>query len=120
MPGTLRCDVLRHAWHDVESPWFRKRDNPGCDCFSLRCERCDKERRDIISLASGDVVSRRYINPPGYVRYPRGERPSMGEFRVLLLSERARAARAALRKEVVAARKSRTRRESIMDVRHAG
>lgn len=107
MPGVLKCDVLRHAWHDVDSPWFVKRDWPRCDCLSMRCERCDRERRDVISLNTGDVVSRRYIAPPGYVKYARDERPTMAEFRLLLLTERAKQARKEMRKEVLAARKAR-------------
>jgi hypothetical protein len=27
MPRVLKCDVLRHAWDDVESLWFVKKDS---------------------------------------------------------------------------------------------
>jgi hypothetical protein len=34
--------------------------------MTVRCERCNMERRDSISRATGDVMSRRYTYPTGY------------------------------------------------------
>lgn len=115
MPRVLKCDVLRHAWDDVESPWFVKKDWPRCDCFTFRCQRCDRERRDVFDKATGDLVSRRYVAPAGYERYGRNETPTMGEFRLMLLSQRVQAARSGLRRQVLAERK--TRRSATVGIR---
>jgi hypothetical protein len=56
---------------------------------------------------TGDLVSRRYVAPPGYEKYGRDEIPTMAEFRLMLLSQRVQETRATLRRQVLAERKAR-------------
>lgn len=84
----LRCNTVNHAWDDQPSDW-----NPAYGTPMLwRCIRCSAERRDVVN-AFGQVVSRRYVYPPGY-SYSKGERPSRSDFRMMLLAERMKENRA--------------------------
>lgn len=80
--GFVRCGTLGHSWHDYDSNWTTNMGIP----LTLRCERCGTERRDTIG-AYGQLVNRHYAYPEFY-KYPRGERPTRSEFRMLLLRQR--------------------------------
>jgi hypothetical protein len=60
------CRLLGHAWHEVPSDW-----NPpaGVEPMTVRCERCDMERRDQIDAINGTIVpnGRKYTRPNGYL-----------------------------------------------------
>ena len=57
------CRLLGHLWHIVPSDWTPRYGDP----MTTRCERCDIERRDEINRNTGDVESRRYTYPDGYL-----------------------------------------------------
>lgn len=57
------CRLLGHAWLVVPSDWDPRFGLP----MTTRCERCDIERRDEVNRNSGDVESRRYVYPEGYL-----------------------------------------------------
>jgi hypothetical protein len=84
----FRCRTFGHAWFDVDSDWKPSLGTP----LTLRCERCTMERRDTISRNSGALITRHYYRPPAY-QYAKGERPSMAEFRLMVLSSRINEAR---------------------------
>jgi hypothetical protein len=56
------CRLLGHAWHEVPSDWTPLFGVP----MTVRCERCDMERRDSVHRIDGRVLSRRYTYPVGY------------------------------------------------------
>lgn len=56
------CRLLGHLWHTVPSDWTPMFGLP----MTVRCERCDIERRDSIDGRNGHVLSRRYTYPKGY------------------------------------------------------
>jgi hypothetical protein len=85
--GFVRCGTMGHSWFDYDSNWTTRMGTP----LTLRCERCGTERRDVIGTY-GNLVSRSYAYPDHY-RYPKGERPTRDEFRVLLLMQRMQEAR---------------------------
>ena len=89
LQSQLVCDTLRHAWDLVDSNWVPMFGTP----VTLRCMRCGTERRDTIDNR-GDVSSRRYVKPPGWAKYPKGTRPTHAEFRLMLISQRVKEARA--------------------------
>ena len=57
------CRLLGHLWHVVPSDWKSDLGVP----MTTRCERCDIERRDSVNRNTGEVVSRRYAYPDGYL-----------------------------------------------------
>lgn len=57
------CRLLGHSWHVVPSDWTPLYGEP----MTTRCERCDIERRDSVDRRTGDVLSRRYTYPDGYL-----------------------------------------------------
>lgn len=57
------CRLLGHLWFVVPSDWTPEYGIP----MTCRCERCNIERRDSISKNSGEVESRRYVYPDGYL-----------------------------------------------------
>jgi len=81
----IRCRTLGHSWHDVDSlHWTPKWGVP----LTLRCERCDMERRDTVKWDTGELLNRRYVKPKAYY-YERGTTaPTRSEFRRLLLELR--------------------------------
>lgn len=91
----LRCHTFGHAWFDADSDWKTDLGTP----WTLRCERCGTERREVIG-SSGRLVSRHYHYPDGY-RYGK-DRPTRDEFRVMMLSQRIREARATRKKRSTA------------------
>ncbi len=85
----VRCHTIGHAWFDYDNSEWRPQFG---DPLVLRCERCGTERRDVIG-AIGQIVHRHYDYPDGY-KYGRGELPTRGEFRRMLIEQRIREARA--------------------------
>src|SRR5262245_15716505 len=83
-----RCRTLGHAWYDYDSHWTS---SLGGTPVTFRCERCGTERRETWSPL-GDLMSRRYEYPDSY-RYGKGEKPSIEQFRLALLSLRTKEAR---------------------------
>ena len=79
----LRCQTLGHAWDDYDDSDWTPTWGVG---LALRCLRCGTSRRDIIN-ANGDLGSRSYVYPDGY-KYGKGERPSRGDFRLMLIQKR--------------------------------
>ena len=75
--------MLRHAWHEIPSDWAI---GDGGVPFTLRCERCDTERRDIIGTNTGEVVSRRYVYPLGY-HIDQEHKPKIVDFRLAWLDD---------------------------------
>lgn len=57
------CRLLGHLWHVVPSDWTPLFGTP----MTCRCERCDIERRDSVNRNTGEVQSRRYVYPTGYL-----------------------------------------------------
>jgi len=86
--------LIRHAWHIVPSDWTPTMGEP----FTVRCERCGTERRDQIGRNTGELVSRRYLYPDGYLYGRDDYKPNADEVRLLWLKhhiEQARQARPA-------------------------
>ena len=73
------CDLLRHAWFEVPTDWTPPY---GGVPFTFRCERCSKERRDAYGQNNGVLMYRRYVDPPGWVRYTKDNRPTMDDIRL--------------------------------------
>lgn len=57
------CRLLGHLWHVVPSDWTPEFGVP----MTVRCERCNIERRDSVNRHTGDIESRRYVYPDGYL-----------------------------------------------------
>lgn len=82
------CRLLGHAWHTVPSDWTPQYGVP----MTVRCERCNIERRDSVNRYTGEVESRRYEYPDGYL-FSRGpddldfEKPRRVDFRLDWLNE---------------------------------
>jgi len=95
-----RCNTYGHSWFDYDnSDWTPLFGTP----LVLRCERCGTERRDVIG-SQGQVIQRNYSYPEGY-RYGKGERPDRAQFRLMLLEQRIREARAVRGEAAPAARR---------------
>lgn len=90
LSGAIRCATLGHAWHDYDSNW---RPEFGV-ALTVRCERCGRERRDTIN-EYGTLLARHYWPRKPLLTYQKGQRPSMADFRVMLLAQRLAEARAA-------------------------
>jgi len=56
------CRLLGHMWLIVPSDWTPSFGVP----MTVRCERCNIERRDTLGRNTGHVESRRYTYPAGY------------------------------------------------------
>ena len=80
--------LLRHSWHEVPSDWTPEWGVP----FTLRCERCNCERRDTVHRTSAEVLNRRYIYPPGYAITGEEAKPRIADFRLEWLLRQARKA----------------------------
>lgn len=87
------CRLLGHAWHHVPSDWTPQFGEP----MTVRCERCDMERRDTVQRGTGEVLARRYTYPIGYqfVALDSDERPSRAAFRASWLDDELAKARQA-------------------------
>ena len=90
------CRLLGHAWHHVPSDWTPQFGEP----MTVRCERCDMERRDSVQRGTGEVLSRRYTYPIGYqfVGLDAEARPNRAVFRSSWLDDELAKAREARRK----------------------
>ena len=99
------CRLMSHSWHEVDSNHWTM--NPQYQRFAvpmtLRCERCDMERRDVIDKSTADVLSRRYVAPLGY-HWDGEEKPTRQDFRMGWLTDHV----AAIREE------RRERRDKMM------
>lgn len=89
------CRLLGHFWHVVPSDWTPAFGEP----FTVRCERCDIERRDSLNRNTGEVQSRRYTYPVGYqfVGIDAELRPRRDDFRLAWLIDNIEKAREAKR-----------------------
>jgi hypothetical protein len=78
------CRLLGHLWHVVPSDWTPEYGHP----MTTRCERCNIERRDSVNRNSGEVESRRYVYPDGYLfSHEDGiDLPHRSDFRLAWLS----------------------------------
>lgn len=75
------CRLLGHMWMVVPSDWTPTHG----EAMTVRCERCDIERRDCINRNTGDVESRKYQYPEGYLFSrddPGDSLPARRDFRV--------------------------------------
>lgn len=87
------CRLLGHAWHEVPSDWTPE---PGGVPMTVRCERCDMERRDTVGRHTGEVVSRHYTYPTGYQFHHDDDGdvlPSRQDFRMLWINDAIRVQR---------------------------
>lgn len=93
--------MLRHAWHEVPSDWTNNMGPSEGVPFTVKCERCDMERRDILGTNTGEVVSRRYIQPVGYHidSADPDERPTIVDFRLDWIERNVAAVKEAKRAE---------------------
>lgn len=72
---------LQHSWYesdvDFEPPH-------GGTPFTFRCERegCGRIKRESYGENSGQLIYRRYLDPPNWIKYPRGEAPRVEELRL--------------------------------------
>lgn len=103
------CRTLNHAW-TPEGPVRRQ---GGVVLVSLRCTVCTTMRRDTILLQTGEVITRSYYHPEGYLM-PRGEGPSFSkqDFRREWVRGVLRDPATVTLRESVARPKPRQRRES--------
>ena len=73
--------------------------------FTFRCERtengvsCGRIKRVAFGENTGDLIYQRYVDPPGWVSYPRGDAPTIQEFRLDWIHRQIAAARAARKAE---------------------
>lgn len=58
-----RCRTYGHSWFEYDSHWKPAYGVP----VTLRCERCDMERRDSIDRFNGRLLNRHYYYPPHYL-----------------------------------------------------
>lgn len=73
----VHCRLLGHSWRFVVSDWtstLRGR------AMTVRCDRCDMERRDTFSEITGQLMARHYIRPDGY-KLPKGYHPNRADWR---------------------------------------
>lgn len=80
------CRLLGHLWMIVPSDWTPHRG----EAMTVRCERCDIERRDCVERNTGEVVSRTYRYPDGYLftRDDDGDAlPARNDFRLAWLED---------------------------------
>ena len=77
------CRLLGHLWHVVPSDWTPMFGVP----MTVRCERCNIERRDSLNRNTGEVQNRRYAYPAGYqFKHDDGmELPRRDDFRLAWL-----------------------------------
>lgn len=55
----------------------------GGEQMTCRCERCGTERRDVIGTNTGELVSRRYVYPDGYLYGADDYKPTADEIRLM-------------------------------------
>jgi hypothetical protein len=60
--GYVRCRAVGHLWEDYRP---LGRSNLGA-VLTFRCAYCGKERKDVVSRATGELVTRSYTNVNGY------------------------------------------------------
>ena len=89
-PPNLDCRLFGHSWDPVPSDWTPSFGVP----MTLRCMRCTMERRDICQR-TGELLSRRYTYPEGYLYNRAEERPTRVDFRRMWLDQHLREVRAA-------------------------
>jgi hypothetical protein len=87
MPVVRRtCDPpLGHAWFEVPGDWSPPY---GGDPYTFRCERCGREKHEAYGRNTGNLEYRRYIDPPGWVRYGKDEpKPTTEEKRLAWIEQ---------------------------------
>lgn len=75
------CRASAHRWMPNTNGLVVK---AGVVTVNYKCENCDGERNDGIELSTGDLVSRRYEMPEGYVLQVKGtgeKRPKKSDWR---------------------------------------
>ena len=77
----VRCHAYLHAWDDIPVT----KTHPDGPSFWLRCVRCITERHDVVHAFTGELLHRRYIYPPGYLRSKDEPKVSRAEWRLELL-----------------------------------
>lgn len=84
----LMCRTLGHAWGPIAADRVGRM---GGDPLWLRCERCDTERHDSISIVTGALVTRQYVYEDSYRHAFDNDfadaAPTRSDFRRMLLSE---------------------------------
>ena len=99
MPPTfVRCRTFGHAWDDVDPTdteqtdfdilWGGLTGNSEVSLLVTACPRCTMRRMDVVGSAQGNLRSRRYLYPEGYLMSKGEHRPKRAEFRVQLLADR--------------------------------
>lgn len=82
--------LIRHAWHIVPSDWVA---TLGGEQMTVRCERCGTERRDTIGSNTGELVTRRYVYPDGYLYGRDDYKPNADEVRLMWITRQINAQR---------------------------
>lgn len=84
----LMCRTLGHAWGPIPAERLGRL---GGDPLWLRCERCNTERHDAISIVTGDLLTRQYVYQESYQhafdRDFADAAPTRADFRRMLLNE---------------------------------
>ena len=77
------CRLLGHLWHVVPSDWTPSFGVP----MTVRCERCNVERRDTLNRNTGAIESRRYVDIPHDYHFHRNgiDLPRRDDFRLAWL-----------------------------------
>jgi hypothetical protein len=70
----------------------------GGEQMTCRCERCGTERRDTIGTNTGEIVSRRYVYPDGYLYGRDDYKPTADEVRLMWVTRHIEASRKAATK----------------------
>lgn len=73
------CKLFGHAWYEVPSDWTPL---GGGTPMQFQCDRSGCIKREIWGEMTGEVISRRYEYPEGYVYARDEERPSKGDMRL--------------------------------------
>lgn len=81
-PEFGECRSFGHRWRRNGAPVLG---DGRVVTVRLVCESCKAERRDEVSLSSGDVVRRKYVLTDGYSWAGLGERPSKAQTRAKFL-----------------------------------
>jgi len=58
----IMCQTIGHAWFPADAMRRPKWGN----LVTLRCERCDCVREDLLQFSNGSLLSRAYNHPDGY------------------------------------------------------
>jgi hypothetical protein len=59
----ITCQTIGHAWFAADAV---RRPKLGGNQLTLRCERCDCVREDVVNDRGGQLLGRSYMHPDGY------------------------------------------------------